>query len=182
MLLCWGSPMLYVSMLTKEWSKLINDSRPNKQYNTITNYLVLFCCHTVFMRAHLTHLLTWPRSHVFSALTTSPTFLWSTIWSAIKRNIAGFLTCLPHMWPDLPKPATYAHNGKEHFSSPIDRSINKLTNCHNTTAASWLVCFSEICFWGLSDVHECSGVHWVPLIGLYRQPPCWKSPPDLFMM
>ena len=49
------------------------------------------------------------------------------------------------MWPDLPKPATYAHNGKERFSPTIDRSINKLTNCHNTTATSWLVCFS----WGL---------------------------------
>ena len=29
---------------------------------------------------------------------------------------------------------TPAHNGKERFSSPIDSSINKLTNCHNTTA------------------------------------------------
>ena len=34
------------------------------------------------------------------------------------------------------KPATYAHNGKERFSSPIDSSINKLTNCHNTNATS----------------------------------------------
>ena len=50
-----------------------------------------------------------------------------------------------YMWPELPKPATYIHNGKEHFSSPIDSSIKKLTNCHNTTATSWLVCF----FWGL---------------------------------
>ena len=50
-----------------------------------------------------------------------------------------------YMWPDLPKPATYAHNGKERSSSPIDNSINKLTKCHNTTATSWLVCF----FWGL---------------------------------
>ena len=36
--------------------------------------------------------------------------------------------------------------------------------------------FAEICFWGLSDIHKCSGVHWMPLVGLYRQPPCWKTP------
>ena len=40
------------------------------------------------------------------------------------------------MRPDLPKSATYTHNSKEHFSSPINSSINKLTNCHNTTATS----------------------------------------------
>ena len=49
------------------------------------------------------------------------------------------------MWLDLPKPATYAHYGKERFSSPINRSTSKLTNYHSTTAKSWLVCF----FWGL---------------------------------
>ena len=71
----------------------------------------------------------------------------------------AIVTIGPYMWPDLPKPATYAHNGKERFSSPIDSSINKLTNCHNTTTTSWLVCF----FWGLflrpvrrPRVHGCS--------------------------
>ena len=34
---------------------------------------------------------------------------------------------------------------EERFSSSIDSSVNKLTNCHNTTATRWLVCF----FWGL---------------------------------
>ena len=29
--------------------------------------------------------------------------------------------------------------------------------------------------WGLLDVHKCSGVHWMPLVDLYRQPTCWKS-------
>ena len=48
---------------------------------------------------------------------------------------------IQHMWLDLPRLATYAHNGKEHFSSPIDSSINKLTNYHNITAKSWLVYF-----------------------------------------
>ena len=43
----------------------------------------------------------------------------------IITNVTGFA-----------KPATYAHNGKEHFSSPINSSIKKLTNCHNTTATS----------------------------------------------
>ena len=34
--------------------------------------------------------------------------------------------------------------------------------------------FAEACFWGLSDIHECSGVHWLPQVGFYRQPLCWK--------
>ena len=51
------------------------------------------------------------------------------------------------MWPDLPKPATIhiRTQWQRTFSSPIKSSINKLTNCHSTTATSWLVCF----FWGL---------------------------------
>ena len=60
-------------------------------------------------------------------------------------NILNVLFICFNLWPDLPKPATYVHNGIERFSSPIDSSINKLTSCHNTTATSWLVCF----FWGL---------------------------------
>ena len=31
------------------------------------------------------------------------------------------------------------------FSSRIDSSINNPTNYHNTTAKSWVVCFSEAC-------------------------------------
>ena len=49
------------------------------------------------------------------------------------------------MWPDLRKSATYAHNDKEWFSSPINSSINILSNYHNTTAKGSLVCF----LWGL---------------------------------
>ena len=49
------------------------------------------------------------------------------------------------MWPALPKPATYAHHVKEQFSSSMDISINKLTNCQYTTAKCWQVCFC----WGL---------------------------------
>ena len=45
---------------------------------------------------------------------------------------------------------------------------------HNTTAKSWLVCF----FWGLSEVQECSGVHWVSLVGLHWLLLCWKSSPN----
>ena len=82
------------------------------------------------------------------------------------------------MWLDLPKPATYAHNYKECFSLPINSSINELTN---TTAKSWLVFF----FWGLflrpgrcPRVLKCS---LMPLVGLYRQPTCWISPPHSFM-
>ena len=41
---------------------------------------------------------------------------------------------LVYMLLTLPKPATYAHNGKEWSSSPIDNSINKLTNYHSTIA------------------------------------------------
>ena len=49
------------------------------------------------------------------------------------------------MWLDLQKPATYAHNGIERYSSPMDSSINKLNNYCNTIAKSWLICL----FWGL---------------------------------
>ena len=50
-----------------------------------------------------------------------------------------------YMWPALPKPATYIHHVKEHFSLSMDSSINKLTNCQYTTAKCWQVCFC----WGL---------------------------------
>ena len=49
------------------------------------------------------------------------------------------------MWPDLPKPSTYAHHGKEQFSSWMDSSINKLTIYQYTTAKCSWVCFC----WGL---------------------------------
>ena len=49
------------------------------------------------------------------------------------------------MSPDLPKPSTYAHHGKEQFSSSMDSSINKLTIYQYTTAKCWWVCFC----WGL---------------------------------
>ena len=99
----------------------------------------------------------------------------------IKTKVASCSTSILNMWLDLPKPATYAHSGKEHFSSPIHRSINKLTNYHNTSAKFDWSALSEAYFWGLSDVHERLGVHWMPLVSLYSQPPCWKSLPDLFM-
>ena len=68
------------------------------------------------------------------------------------------------MWLNLWKPTTYTQWQKL-FSSLIDSSINKLITHHYTTAKRWLVCF---CFLGLSDVHKCSAVHWMPLVGLYR--------------
>ena len=80
--------------------------------------------------------------------TTVMSGYWRVNWEkshAPTFNISHVIPHRFHMWPDLPKPATYAHNSKECFSSPIDSSINKLTNSHNTTATSWLVCF----IWGL---------------------------------
>ena len=50
-----------------------------------------------------------------------------------------------HMWPALPKPATYAHHVNEQFSPSMDSSMNKLTNCQYTIAKCWQVCFC----WGL---------------------------------
>ena len=44
------------------------------------------------------------------------------------------------MWLALLKPSTYAHHGKEQFSSSLDSSINKLTNYQYTIAECW-VCF-----------------------------------------
>ena len=45
----------------------------------------------------------------------------------------------------MPKPATYSHHVNEQFSSSMDSSINKLSNCQYTTAKCWQVCFC----WGL---------------------------------
>ena len=53
------------------------------------------------------------------------------VWAMDKQ-----LRIVSNMWLELQKPNTDAHNGKEHFSSPIDSSINKLINYHNTTAKS----------------------------------------------
>ena len=39
----------------------------------------------------------------------------------------------------IAKTATYTHNGKECFTSPIDSSINKLANYHNTIAKTRVV-------------------------------------------
>ena len=83
------------------------------------------------------------------------------------------------MWLNMPKSTTYKHNDKECFSLPIDISINKLTIYHNITARGWLFFF---CSWGLSYVHKHLGIYWMLPVGLYKQPPCWKSPTDLFMM
>ena len=80
------------------------------------------------------------------------------------------------MWPALPNPAPYTHHVKEQFLSSMDSSINKLTNCQYTTAKCWQVCFCWGLFLRLSDVHKCLGVHWISLVGLYRQAPCLKSP------
>ena len=68
------------------------------------------------------------------------------------------------------------------FLSPIDSSISKLTNHHNTTAKSWPACF----FWGLFlrpvIRPRVLGCPLILLVGLYRQSPCWKSSPDSFMI
>ena len=60
--------------------------------------------------------------------------------------------------------------------------INKLTNYRYTTAKCWWSAFAEACFWGLSDVHECLHVHWMPPVGLYRQPPHGKLPHNWLMI
>ena len=45
----------------------------------------------------------------------------------------------------IAKTTTYTHNGKECFTSPIDSSINKLANYHNTIPKTRVVFF----FWCL---------------------------------
>ena len=50
------------------------------------------------------------------------------------------------MRPDLPKPATYAHNGKERFSPPIDSSILTVTtSLPQVTGLLFLRLVSEAC-------------------------------------
>ena len=52
---------------------------------------------------------------------------------------------------DLPKPTINTRNGKECFSSPINSSINKLTNYHNTQKLSGL-----IFLWLVSEAYQMS--------------------------
>ena len=92
-----------------------------------------------FKLSILLELFKWCQRYQVSLLYVRKVSKNSEVFPPIRRLFRSY------MWPDLPKPTTYTHNGKERFSSPIDSSINKLTNCHNTTATSWLVCF----FWGL---------------------------------
>ena len=64
------------------------------------------------------------------------------------------------VWLDLQKPATYAHNGKNLFHhQSMAASICQLITATPLPKVDWST-FFEACFWGLSDVHECSGVHW----------------------
>ena len=92
-------------------------NRPEKKYQVLKTYV--YCMADLFMK-------------------------WNT-WSSYQLTNYTLTLCIRQLWLDSPKTATYAHNGKECFSLSIDSSINKLTNYHNTTANSWLVCF----FWGL---------------------------------
>ena len=101
----------------------------------------------------------------------------------LRATATRYVRLHQYMWPALPKPATYAHHVKEHFSPSMDSYINKLTIMASTPLPNVdRSAFAEACIWGLSDVHKCSGVHWMPLVGLYRQPPCWKSPYDWLMI
>ena len=78
----------------------------------------------------------------------------------MNKDVTIYLT----MWMKFYSWMTYLHNDRrgkyvtefvktcplctqrqELLSWPINDSINKLTNYHNTTAKSWLICF----FWGL---------------------------------
>lgn len=71
-------------------------------------------------------------------------------------------------------------NGKEQFLSSINSFTNKIANYLITRTPLPNIDRSALtmaCFLGLSDVHECSCVHWMPMFGLYRQPPHWKLPP-----
>ena len=97
-------------------------------------------------------------------ITTESKSMWMSVTTYVTRFVKTLHICT--QW-------------QRTFSLSIHSSINKLTNYHNTTAKRWLVCF----FWGyLSDVHKCTGVDWIPLVGLYRHPPCWESLTDLFML
>ena len=75
-----------------------------------------------------------------------------------------------HLWSDLPKPATYACNVKEWFSLWINSSVNKLiattplTKCWLVYGLLFLRLVSEACYVFTSA----SGIHWMPLVGLYR--------------
>ena len=85
-----------------------------------------------------------------------------------------------HMWllcQNPPHTHTMANNS---FHCQLIVTSNKLFT--TTPLPRVLICFFDACFWGLSNVHECLGLHWIPLIGLYRQPLRRISQSDLLMI
>ena len=85
-------------------------------------------------------------------------------------------SCIFNWFKFLLKPVTYAYNDKECFLLPVDSLINKLISTTSLPKVDWST-FSETCFWGLLQVHECSEAHWMPLVSLYRPPPSCKYYP-----
>ena len=70
--------------------------------------------------------------------------------------IAKHAVTLCKMGTAMPIPTTYAHSGKEWFSLPINSSIQITTTLLPKVDQ---IASARVCFLGLSDVHECLGVH-----------------------
>ena len=65
-----------------------------------------------------------------------------------------------HMWPNLRKAGFHAHNSKTHISPSNDACILYINYPFSQVLVLKIsqAVFAVACFWGLSDLHECSGV------------------------
>ena len=84
-------------------------------------------------------------------------------WALLLQMLYAMCCCMfvlwafLHMWLDLRNAAFHAHNSKAHFH-------HQMIAAHSTWQFSQILvlkvaqgAFAVACFWGLSDVHECSG-------------------------
>ena len=77
------------------------------------------------------------------------------------------------MWPDLQEGVLYAHHFNTQISPPFYRYIIRQSMGACIVANSSPVCFSG-CFWGMSDVHECSVCIQLSLLAVKQRPPSCK--------
>ena len=85
------------------------------------------------------------------------------------------------MWPDLRKASFHAHSSKAHFSPSNNSYTRWLTIQPGIDAEICLGCFAVACFWGLSDIHKCTGRLQMAAYPLGKQTAGCNSPHDWMM-
>ena len=99
-----------------------------------------------------------------------------------NHTLIIYLVQLSHMWPDLQEGVLYAHHFNTQISPPFYRYIIRQSMGACIVANSSPVCFSWGCFWGMSDVHECSVCIQLSLLAVKQRPPSCKVSHDLVVI